>query len=132
MDDNVVGDKFEDTDEAVDEEELDDSDEDFDTESEEDEEFDIDSDSGSEYKVGEVDVDSDASSSHSDSFFSGQAITRSNGCKDIRVFAHLTSASSSLAANVERKDNSVEQCANAITDAYEAPCTNLAEDECLA
>ncbi len=44
----------------------------------------------------------------------------------------MTSASSSLAANVERKDNSVEQCANAITDADEAPCTNLEEDECLA
>ncbi len=116
----------EETDEEIDEEEFDgDNDEDFDTESEEDEEYDIDSDTSSEYTVREVDVDLDASSSHSDSFFSGQAITRSNGCKDIRVFAYLTSASSSLAANVERKDNSVEQCANAITSADEAPCTNL-------
>ncbi len=139
MDDNIVGkevvheDSNEETYEDVNEEEFDDdNDEDFDTESEEGEEFDIDSDTSSEYTVGEVYVDSDASSSHNDSFFSGQAITCSNGCKDIRVFAYLISTSSSLAANVERKDNSVEQCANAITDADEAPCTNLEEDECLA
>ncbi len=74
-------------------------------------------------------MDSDASSFHSDSFFSPSHTAR---CKDIRIFAYLTSASSSLAANVERKDNSVVQCANAITGAYEAPCTNLAEGECLA
>ena len=146
---NVVGEDIghEDTDEEIDEEvnedeefddddvddddDDDDVDEDFDTEFEGDEEFDI--DTSSEFTVGEVDVDTDTSSSHSGYCFSDQDITHSHGCKDIRVLAYLTSSGSSQAAREEMKLNSVEQFPNTIaTDADEALCTILEEDECSA
>ncbi len=148
---NVVGEEIghEDADEEIDEdeefadsnddfdtefeedEELDDS-EDFDTESERDEEFDIDSGATSEFAVGEVETDTDASSSHSGYCFSGQAITRTNGCNDIRVLAYSTSAGSNEAASIEMKDNSIEQCSNVMTTgADEALSIILEEDESL-
>ncbi len=139
---NVVGEETgeEDTDEDVEvteDEEFDDDDdeeeeeEDFNTGFEGDEEFDIDIDTSSELSVGEVDVDIDAISSHRGCCFSDQAITRSHGCKDIRVLAYLTSKDSSQPANEEMKDYSVEQFPNTIaTDADEALCTIIEEDEC--
>ncbi len=155
---NVVGEEtgHEDTDEEIDEEvtedeefEDDDDDEeeeeDFDTEFEADEEFDdnedfnteiegdeeFDIDTSSEFSVGEVDVDTDASSSHRGYYFSDQAITCSHGCKDILVLAYLTSTGSSQATSEEMKDYSVEQFPNTIaTDADEALCTIIEEDEC--
>ncbi len=110
-------------------EELDDS-EDFDTESERDNVFDFDTNTNSEFTVGEVDTDTDASSSHSGYCFSGQAIARSHGCNDIRVFAYSTSAGLRQAVSIEMMDNSIEQCSNVIaTDADEALYTILEVDE---
>ncbi len=153
-DDNVVEEevRHEESDEDIDGEEFDededsDIDDDFDTEFEEDEEFDdseeleaeferdeefdIDTGTSSDFTVEEVDTDSDASSSHSGYCFSGQAVTRSHGCNDIRVFAYSTSTGSSQAASIEMKDNSIEQCSNVIaTDSDEALSTISEEDEC--
>ncbi len=155
-DDNVVEEevRHEESDEDIDGEEFDededsDIDDDFDTEFEEDEEFDdseeleaeferdeefdIDTGTSSEFTVGEVDTDSDASSFHSGYCFSGQTVSRSHGCNDIRVFAYSTSAGSSQAASIEMKDNSIEQCSNVIaTDSDEALSTISEEDECSA
>ncbi len=145
---NVVGEETgeEDTDEEIDvevteDEEFDDDDdddeeeeeEDFNTGFEGDEEFDIEIDTSSELSVGEVDMDTDACSSHGGCCFSDQAITRSNGSKDIGVLAYLTSKDSSQPANEEMKDYSDEQFPNTIaTDADEALCTIIEEDECSA